>query len=141
MPALLSAVVEKEQRRNVLDVAVPSSLEHMPLTHSCLDVFRPQLHVWNVYAGSGCTHGGHNCVYACSIYSCIYKCIYRPCDCMLDTAGMHARHSWYACKTQLVCMQDTAGMHARHSWYACRTQLHVCMIDATGCTPAGQSSS
>jgi hypothetical protein len=30
MPALLNAVFEKELLRNVLDVAVPSSLEHMP---------------------------------------------------------------------------------------------------------------
>jgi hypothetical protein len=80
MPALLIAVFEKELRRNVLDVAVPSSLEHMPLTHSCLDVFRTQLHVWNVYAGSGgarmegtavCMHAVHSCVYACRTQLCV----------------------------------------------------------------------
>ncbi len=45
----------------------------------------------------------------------------------------------YAQKPQGDCtfMNSASG----HSWaYACRTQLHVCMMYATGCSPAGQSS-
>jgi hypothetical protein len=69
-----------------------------------------------------------------SVHSCIYECIYHPCDCMLDTAGMHARHSWYACKTQLVFMQDSAAcMHDRRNRvYACRAELFVGMQITAG---------
>jgi hypothetical protein len=81
------------------------------------------------------------CMHA--VHSCIYECIYHPCDCMLDTAGMHARHSWYACKTQLVCMQDSAVcMHDRRNRvYACRAELFVGMqiTAGYGCMHAGHS--